>query len=78
MKRFSEMLPGILAWSTLFLMVFFSWALPTWVAIFIILFDIYWLLKVVFLTFHLNATFSEMKKNINTEITKDKSVYQNI
>ncbi len=67
MKRFSEMLPGILAWSTLFLMVFFSWIIPTWVAIFIILFDVYWLLKVVFLTFHLNATYSEMRKNMKVD-----------
>jgi len=28
MKRFFEMLPGILAWLTLIFMVLFSWLLP--------------------------------------------------
>jgi cellulose synthase/poly-beta-1,6-N-acetylglucosamine synthase-like glycosyltransferase len=67
MRRFYEMIPGILAWLTLILIPLFSWLLPTWISIFIILFDIYWLLKTVFLSFHLNATFSEMKKNMKTD-----------
>jgi hypothetical protein len=61
MKRFFEMLPGILAWLTLIFMVLFSWLLPVWVSIFIILFDIYWVLKTVYLSLHLRATFSEMR-----------------
>jgi cellulose synthase/poly-beta-1,6-N-acetylglucosamine synthase-like glycosyltransferase len=62
MKRFFEILPGALAWATLILMVLFSWLLPLWISIFIILFDIYWLLKTIYLSFHLRATFSEMRK----------------
>jgi cellulose synthase/poly-beta-1,6-N-acetylglucosamine synthase-like glycosyltransferase len=62
MKRFFEMLPGILAWLTLIFMVLFSWFLPVWVSIFIILFDIYWVLKTVYLSLHLRATFSEMRR----------------
>jgi cellulose synthase/poly-beta-1,6-N-acetylglucosamine synthase-like glycosyltransferase len=62
MKRFFEMLPGILAWTTLILMVVFSWLLPVWISIFIILFDIYWVLKTVYLSLHLRATFSEMRR----------------
>jgi cellulose synthase/poly-beta-1,6-N-acetylglucosamine synthase-like glycosyltransferase len=64
MYRFFEILPGALAWLTLILMVVLSWKLPTAVAIFIILFDVYWLLKTVYLSFHLRSTFSEMKKNL--------------
>lgn len=60
-QRFYEILPGALAWSTLILMVLFSWALPTAVSVFIILFDIYWLLKTVYLSLHLRATFADMK-----------------
>jgi len=41
-----------------------SWKLPTAVSIFIILFDIYWLLKTIYLSLHLRATFSEMKINL--------------
>lgn len=66
MKRFYEILPGALAWGTLFLMFFLSWLIPTWVSVFIILFDIYWLLKTVYLSLHLRATFSEMKRNLKT------------
>jgi cellulose synthase/poly-beta-1,6-N-acetylglucosamine synthase-like glycosyltransferase len=62
MKRFFEMLPGLLAWTTLVLMVIFSWLLPVWISIFIILFDIYWVLKTVYLSLHLRATFSEMRR----------------
>lgn len=62
MKRFFETIPGILAWLTLVLMVLFSWLLPIWVSIFIILFDVYWVLKTVYLSLHLRATFSEMRR----------------
>jgi cellulose synthase/poly-beta-1,6-N-acetylglucosamine synthase-like glycosyltransferase len=62
MKRFFEMLPGILAWTTLILMVVLSWLLPVWVSVFIILFDIYWVLKTVYLSLHLRSTFSEMRR----------------
>ena len=63
-KRFFEILPGALAWATIIGMFFFSWLLPTWVSIFIILFDVYWLLKTVYLSLHLRATFSQMKENL--------------
>lgn len=62
MKRFFEMVPGTLAWLTLVLMVLLSWQLPIWVSIFIILFDIYWVLKTIYLSLHLRATFSEMRR----------------
>jgi cellulose synthase/poly-beta-1,6-N-acetylglucosamine synthase-like glycosyltransferase len=43
-------------------MFLFSWLLPVWVSIFIILFDIYWVLKTVYLSLHLRATYSEMRR----------------
>lgn len=64
MYRFFEILPGALAWLTLVLMVFFSWKLPAVAAIFIILFDIYWLLKTIYLSLHTRSTFSLMKQNL--------------
>ncbi|MGC9968683.1 MAG: glycosyltransferase family 2 protein [Minisyncoccia bacterium] len=63
-KRFFEILPGALAWATIIFMFLFSWLLPAWVSIFIILFDVYWLLKTIYLSLHLRATFSQMKKNM--------------
>ena len=59
------MLPGILSCSTLILAFFLSFSAPTIVALFIILFDLYWLLKVIYFVFHQIFSFSEMKKNLN-------------
>ncbi len=60
--RFFEMLPGLLAWGTLLGVVFLSWASPVAIAFFIIAFDIYWLLKTLFLSLHLRSSFSKMRK----------------
>ena len=65
--RFLEILPGSLAWLTIFLMFFLSWLIPAFVAVFIILFDVYWLLKTVFLSFHLRGTFRKMRLNLKTD-----------
>jgi cellulose synthase/poly-beta-1,6-N-acetylglucosamine synthase-like glycosyltransferase len=62
MRRFFEILPGALAWGTIILMFVLSAIVPTWVAIFIILFDTYWLLKALYLSFHLRATFTTMRQ----------------
>lgn len=62
--RFFEILPGALSWATIILMFLLSWLTPVAVAIFIILFDIYWLLKTIYLSLHLRATFAKMKENL--------------
>ncbi len=67
MYRFFEIIPGALAWLTIGLMVFLSWATPAFIAIFIILFDTYWLLKTVYLSLHLSATFRQMKRNLKVD-----------
>jgi len=64
MKRFLEILPGFLSWFTIFFIFFISFKKPVAAAIFIILFDIYWLLKLIYLYLHLRITFVEMKKNL--------------
>ncbi len=64
MKRFLEILPGFLSWLTLFLIFFISFKYPVWAAIFIILFDIYWFFKLIYLYLHLRSAFVEMKKNL--------------
>ncbi len=62
--RFFEILPGALAWTTLILMVALSRIFPASMAVFIILFDLYWLLKTMYLSFHLRSTFNVMNKNL--------------
>jgi len=41
--RFFEMLPGLLSWGTIIGSVLLSWLLPLVMAVFIIIFDFYWL-----------------------------------
>jgi len=65
--RLLEILPGFLSWGTLISAFLFSWLAPAVVAIFIILFDFYWLLKVNYLSFHHIASFKEMRKNLKID-----------
>lgn len=67
MNRFFEIIPGTLAWITIILILLLSWLTPAAVAIFIILFDIYWLFKTVYLSFHLRATFKKMRENLRID-----------
>jgi cellulose synthase/poly-beta-1,6-N-acetylglucosamine synthase-like glycosyltransferase len=62
--RLLEILPGFLAWLTLFGMVFLSWALPTFIAVFIIIFDVYWFTKSVLFSIHLISSYFEIKKRV--------------
>ena len=65
--RFLEILPGVLSWGTILLVIFLSWQRPVWIAFFIIAFDIYWLLKTVFLSFHQQVSFRKMKRNLEID-----------
>ncbi len=56
--RFYEVIPGLMFWTTLFFAFFFSFRHPAWVAIFIIVFDLYWLLKAINSTLHLFSAYS--------------------
>jgi len=62
--RFLEIFPGFLSWATLIFLLVFSAIKPVWVAYFIIAFDVYWLLLVVYLGINLFAAYLTMKKNI--------------
>jgi len=68
--RFLEILPGVLSWGTLLLMIFLSWNKPVWVAFFIIAFDIYWLLKTLFLAFHQQFSYRRMRMNLKIDWLK--------
>lgn len=63
MIKFFEVLPAALSWLTLILMFLVSWKAPFWAAIFIILFDTYWLLKTLYLSLHLRHSFNKMREN---------------
>jgi len=65
--RAFEILPGALAWLTLLSIISLSWLKPIWIALFIIAFDVYWLLKTVYLSFHLRAGYKRMKKQMKVD-----------
>ena len=62
--RALEIMPGFLAWSTLFLVVLLSFLTPFFMAIFIIAFDVYWLIKTVYLSLHLRVSYNKLKQNL--------------
>src|SRR3989344_886774 len=65
--RMLEIFPGFLAWLTLGGMILGSYFYPVGAAFFIIIFDIYWLVKTVFLSFHLRANWKRMQEHLRTD-----------
>jgi len=59
--RFFEILPGFLSWSFLFLIVFFSWFRPVWVAVFAIIFSVFWFFRTIYFSFCLWVGYKKMK-----------------
>ena len=62
--RLLEIFPGFLSWSTLLGLLVLSYFKPIWVAYFMIAFDVYWLLLVIYLGVHLFAAYFKMKDNV--------------
>src|SRR3989344_1050762 len=65
--RFLEIFPGVFAWATFLGVVAASYLVPVWAAVFIIAFDVYWLVKTVFLSFHLRGNFKRMQQNLKID-----------
>jgi hypothetical protein len=61
-KRFLEIIPGSLSWIIIALPVILSLTKPGWVAIFMILFDFYWLIKALYMGAHLISSYRYMKR----------------
>lgn len=68
--RCFEILPGFLAWFTLLAMVFLSWFRPVWVALFMIGFCVYWLLRTIYFSSCLTAAYRKMNKNLSIDWQK--------
>ncbi len=47
-SRFLEIIPGALVWGTLFLSIVLSIWQPLWMVYFVIVFDLYWLLRILY------------------------------
>lgn len=69
--RFFEILPGFLVWSTLIGIFLFSWLAPVSIAFFIIFFDVYWILKTFYFSFHFRGSYAKMMENIKKDWIKE-------
>lgn len=65
--RLFEILPGFLTWGTFVLIILLSVFLPVWAAIFIIAFDLYWLLKTIHLSYHHHHNWKRLKHNMTVD-----------
>lgn len=63
-KRLLEILPGFLSIVTLAACLLLSFFKPVWVAIFIICFDLYWLIRVMYLAVFLVRSYRRMRHNM--------------
>ncbi|KKQ68120.1 MAG: hypothetical protein UT22_C0006G0007 [Parcubacteria group bacterium GW2011_GWC2_39_11] len=59
--RLFEILPGFLSWLFLFLIAFFSWFRPVWVAIFAIIFSVFWFFRTIYFSFCLWIGYKKMR-----------------
>lgn len=65
--RAFEIFPGALTWSTFAAMIAGSYWLPAVAAFFIILFDLYWFLRTVYLSMHLRVSYKKMRRNLGID-----------
>ncbi|MCD6429099.1 glycosyltransferase family 2 protein [bacterium] len=61
--RLLEMFPGLLSWTTIIGAFVLSYFKPLWVAIFIIVFALYWVAKAFYFSFYLRASYKRLKES---------------
>jgi len=62
--RFFEIIPGFLSIFTILLLLILSYLKPVWVAYFIIAFDVYWLLLVIYMAIFLISSYRRLKQGV--------------
>ncbi len=68
--RLFEVIPGLLSLGTLAGVFIFSWAFPSWVAIFILCFCFYYLLRIFYFSLHQVMGYFRVKKHLKEDWTK--------
>lgn len=61
--RALEVFPGTLSWLTLGILFVLCWQRPLWVAIFAIMFDLFWLMRITYRSFLLRSGYNKMRKH---------------
>ena len=65
--RFWEMFPGLMVWGTFSLAFVLSFLAPKWVIVFIIVFDLLWLFRVLYFNFFVLLSWLKYKKTMKTD-----------
>lgn len=65
--RFFEMIPGAVLWSAFGLAIFFSFIKPIWVIIFIILFDLFWVYRVIYFVFYIIVAWIRFRQTVRKD-----------
>jgi hypothetical protein len=60
-ERFFEIIPGLMFWATVFFIVFSSSSHPARVAVFIVIFDLYWMLRAINSASHILSSYRKFK-----------------
>ncbi len=68
--RLLEIVPGFLAWGTIIGCLAISYFSPFYAAIFIIIFDFYWLLKTLYFSIYLRQNWRRMRHNQSVDWSK--------
>jgi len=68
--RFWEMFPGLLVWGTFLLAIVCSFLQPLWVIIFIIVFDLLWLFRVLYFNIFTVIAWVQYRRTLNTNWTE--------
>ncbi|MFH1866909.1 MAG: glycosyltransferase family 2 protein [Patescibacteria group bacterium] len=65
--RACEMIPGILVWSTFAAAIMISMWHPLWAIYFIIVFDLYWLLRVAYIMIHVLMSWKKYRHDVQMD-----------
>ncbi len=65
--RLWEIIPGALVWGTFVLAVALSLLAPTWAVVLIIVFDLYWLFRVVYFVIFLAASWWQYRRTVRVD-----------
>lgn len=60
-RRMWQVLPGLLSWGTLLGLTILAFVVPFWVAIFVIMYDVYILVRIVYMSVHLLYAYRQLQ-----------------
>lgn len=61
-RRFLEVLPATLSWGTIFGLTILAFIIPFWIAIFVIIYDLYALIRAVYMSVHLVVAYRRLRR----------------